>query len=90
MLTVIELKSLINDKEPTEKVCRISIEKGLYLEVHPKEKRELEQNPKAGKYWRWKYRFAGKEKRLSIGTYSDLTLKNARKIRDDAKLLVNE
>ena len=24
--------------------------------------------PAGGKHWRWKYRFAGKEKRLAIGT----------------------
>jgi len=31
---------------------------GLYLEV----------SVAGGKYWRWKYRFAGKEKRLAFGS----------------------
>ena len=45
---------------------------GLYLEV----------NPAGGKWWRWKYRFGGKEKRLSLGVYPDVSLKSARKRRD--------
>ncbi|WP_166257708.1 tyrosine-type recombinase/integrase [Marinobacter salicampi] len=54
---------------------------GLYLEV----------TPKGGKYWRLKYRFSGKEKRLSLGVYPEITLKDARLRRDDArKLLANQ
>ncbi len=53
---------------------------GLYLEVAPH----------GGKWWRLKYRFEGKEKRLSLGVYPDVTLKDARARRDEArKLLVN-
>lgn len=37
---------------------------GLYLEVAPS----------GGKWWRFKYRFAGKEKRLSLGVYPDVPL----------------
>ena len=41
---------------------------------------------KAGtKYWRMKYRYAGKEKLLSLGVYPDLSLKEARIKRDEAK-----
>jgi len=41
---------------------------------------------KAGsKYWRFKYRYAGKEKLLSLGVYPTLTLKEARAKRDEAK-----
>jgi integrase len=54
-------------------------EKGLYLEV----------SPKGGKWWRFKYRFAGKEKRLSLGTYPEVSLKDARQRRDDARKLVS-
>jgi integrase len=48
--------------------------------------------PRAGgKWWRLKYRFDGKEKRLSLGVYPDVSLKNARARRDEArKLLANE
>ncbi len=48
---------------------------GLYLEV----------SPAGGKWWRWKYRFGGKEKRLSFGVYPDVSLKAAREKRDDAR-----
>jgi len=39
----------------------------------------------AGKYWKMKYRFAGKEKMLSIGVYPSVSLKEARGKRDAAK-----
>ena len=38
--------------------------------------------PSGGKWWRFKYRFAGKEKLLSLGTYPDISLKEARDRRD--------
>jgi len=45
----------------------------------------LEVSPAGGKYWRLKYRFGGKEKRLALGVYDDVTLAAARKKRDDAR-----
>lgn len=48
---------------------------GLYVEV----------SPRGGKWWRWKYRFAGKERRLSLGVYPDVSLKAARAKRDDMR-----
>lgn len=51
---------------------------GLYLEV----------SPKGGKWWRFKYRQAGKEKRLSLGTYPDTPLKAARERADQARKLL--
>lgn len=59
---------------------KISDEKGLYLHV----------TKKGGKYWRMKYRFAGKEKKLSIGVYPDVSLKAARLERDNARMLLNK
>jgi hypothetical protein len=51
----------------------------------------LEVAPSGGKWWRLKYRFGGKEKRLSLGVYPDVGLKLARDRRDDArKLLAND
>jgi integrase len=50
---------------------------GLYLEVAPS----------GGKWWRLKYRHGGKEKRLSLGVYPDVSLKDARQRRDDARKL---
>ena len=47
-------------------------------------------NPKGKKWWRFKYRFQGKEKLLSLGVYPDVSLKKARNRRDEMrKLLVD-
>jgi integrase len=51
---------------------------GLYLEV----------SPAGGKWWRLKYRFAGKEKRLSFGVYPEVGLKEARSRKDEARKLL--
>ena len=48
---------------------------GLYLEV----------SPKGGKYFRLKYRFNGREKLLALGVYPEVSLKDARERRDDAR-----
>ncbi len=48
---------------------------GLYLLV----------NPNGTKYWRLKYRVAGKEKLLAVGVYPNVTLADARVKREDAK-----
>lgn len=53
---------------------------GLYLELAPN----------GGKWWRLKYRWAGKEKRLSLGTYPETTLADARAARDAARKLLRE
>jgi integrase len=52
---------------------------GMYMEV----------SPRGGKWWRLKYRFADKEKRLSLGTYPEVSLKDARQRRDDARKLLS-
>ena len=52
---------------------------GLYLEV----------TAAGGRYWRMKYRYAGKEKRLAFGVYPTVSLKEARNRRDDAKLALS-
>jgi hypothetical protein len=41
-----------------------------------------------GKWWRLKYRFAGKEKPISLGTYPEVSLKDARDRRDSARKLL--
>ncbi|CAN7245707.1 tyrosine-type recombinase/integrase [Variovorax sp. LjRoot175] len=48
---------------------------GLYLEL----------TPAGGRYWRMKYRFAGKENRLAFGVYPEVSLKEARERRDFAR-----
>ena len=44
--------------------------------------------PSGGRYWRIKFRVAGKEKRLSLGVYPTVGLKAARSRRDDIRLLL--
>jgi integrase len=52
---------------------------GLYLEV----------TPSGGRYWRLKYRFAGKEKRLAFGVYPEVGLKAARERRAEARAVLD-
>ncbi len=71
----------IRNAKPGDKAKKMFDGGGLYLEIAPS----------GGKWWRLKYRFDGKEKRLSLGVYPDVSLKNARARRDEArKLLANE
>lgn len=71
----------VRTAKPTGKTQRLYDSKGLYLEV----------SPSGGKWWRMKYRFNGKEKRLSFGVYPDVGLKDARERRDAArKILAND
>jgi len=70
----------IRNAKPTEKTQKLFDGGGLYLEVAPS----------GGKWWRLKYRFVGKEKRLSLGTYPDVTLKEARERRDSARKLLSD
>lgn len=44
--------------------------------------------PNGSKWWRFKYRFLGKEKLLSCGVYPDTTLAKARDKRDEARKLL--
>ena len=41
--------------------------------------------PDGAKYWRWRYRFAGKEKMLSVGVFPHVGLKAARAAADRAR-----
>lgn len=50
--------------KPQEKPYKLTDAQGLHLYV----------TPKGYKSWRWKYRFAGKEKRLVFGPYPEVTL----------------
>ena len=65
----------IRRAKPAVKPARMADSGGLYLEVAPA----------GGKWWRLKYRFEGKEKRVSLGVYPDVSLKAARDRRDAAR-----
>lgn len=45
-------------------------------------------NPTGSKLWRVGYRFGGKEKLLALGSYPEVSLKDAREARDAAKRLL--
>lgn len=68
----------IRNSKPSEKPIRLFDGGGLYLEIAPS----------GGKWWRLKYRFDGKEKRISLGVYPDTGLKDARSRRDEARKLL--
>ena len=68
----------IRKAKPADKPQRLPDGGGLYLEL----------SPAGGKWWRLKYRFDGKEKRISLGTYPDTTLASARDKRDAARKLL--
>jgi integrase len=70
----------IKNAKPSKKRIRLFDERALYLEL----------SPKGGKWWRLKYRFDGKEKRLSLGVYPDVSLKAARDRRDAARKLLSD
>ncbi len=78
--------------EKHEKPLKLFDAGGLFLLV----------SPKGGKWWRFKYRFDGKEKLLSLGTYPDVPLaggkdkktgaliEGARDRRDDARKFLSQ
>lgn len=76
MLTIIAIRNA----KPKEKLYRLFDERGLYLEVMPN----------GSKYWRLKYRFNGKDKRLALGVFPEVSLAVARDKRDTARKLVAE
>lgn len=65
----------IRNAKPGNKPIKMADGGGLYLEVAPS----------GGKWWRLKYRIQGREKRISLGTYPSVGLKEARRRRDQAK-----
>ena len=71
-------KSCKNAK-PKDKPYRLADSGGMYLEVLPS----------GGRYWRVKYRLAGKEKRLALGVYPQVSLLEAREKREAAKKLLS-
>ena len=63
-----------------DKTYRLSDERGMYLEI----------TKTGGKYWRLKYRYGGKEKRLALGVYPETSLKKARDLRDAARIQLKD
>lgn len=68
----------IDNAKPQDRNYRLTDGRGLYLEV----------STSGGKWWRFKYRFNGKEKRISLGTYPEVSLKKARDRREEARSMI--
>jgi hypothetical protein len=65
----------VKQAKSTEKQYKLFDGRGLFLLVHPN----------GSKYWRFKYRYAGKEKLLSLGVYPDVSLATARARHQQAR-----
>jgi hypothetical protein len=66
----------IRAAKPSERHVKLFDSGGLYLEV----------SPRGGRWWRLKFRFEGREKRLSLGVYPQVSLRTARRRRDEARV----
>jgi integrase len=75
-LTDIQVKTAT----PREKAYKMGDSGGMHLLV----------KPTGGKYWRLKYRIAGKEKLMPLGVYPEVSLKEARAKALDAKKLIGQ
>ncbi|WP_088306723.1 Arm DNA-binding domain-containing protein [Novosphingobium sp. B 225] len=76
MLTEMQVKNA----KARERDYKLADSEGLYLYVTARGHRS----------WRMKYRFAGKERRLVLGAYPDLGLREARDRKVDARKLLRE
>lgn len=68
----------VRNAKPREKAFKLYDEDGLFIIVRPN----------GGKWWRFRYQLDGKTKELSVGTYPEIALKDARERRDQARKLV--
>lgn len=71
MLTVMQIRSL----KPAERPYKVADADGLYLLVQPS----------GALLWRFRYRCCGIERKLSLGSFPDVSLPQARRKRDEAK-----
>lgn len=78
MLTAVEVKEA-KYQEPGQKSRKLCDEKGMYLLISDK-----------AKYWRLDYRMDGKRRTHALGVYPEVTLADARKARDEARLLISK
>ena len=65
----------IKTAKPRDKAYKLTDERGLYLIV----------TPSGSKWWRFRFRFDGREKSLSLGIYPDVSLKQARQKRHEMR-----
>src|SRR5690606_12989234 len=75
------LKDLeIRALKPADRIYKKTDERGLYIEIRPG----------GAKLWRLKYRFGGKDKRIALGPYPEVSLAEARRKRDEARQKLRE
>lgn len=74
-LSAIECKNA----KPKDKAYKLADGGGMFLLVQPS----------GARYWRLKYRYAGKEKLLALGVYPEVTLGEARQKRDAARKVLD-
>jgi integrase len=65
----------IRGAKPRQKPYKLFDGDGLYVLV----------TPHGGRWWRFKYRYGGKERGISLGVYPQVSLKGARIARNDAR-----
>ncbi|MDS4031955.1 MAG: Arm DNA-binding domain-containing protein [Candidatus Contendobacter sp.] len=70
----------IRSAKPGERPVKLFDERGLYLQL----------NPSGSRWWRVKYRFAGKAQLLSAGVYPEVSLKETRQRRDEIRRQVRD
>ncbi len=70
----------INAAKPRDKPYKLADGQGLYLEVMPN----------GARYWRMKYRFAGKERRIAFGVFPEVSLSDARRRREEARAALRD
>ena len=68
----------LRNAKPRPKPYKMGDTLGLFLLVQPS----------GGRLWRLKYRIDGREKKLAIGTYPEVSLGDARRRRDEARELI--
>lgn len=70
----------IKAAKPTRKPYKLFDGGGLYLLI----------NPDGSRWWRFKYRYAGKEKLLALGIYPEVGLKKARDRHSEARSVLSD
>jgi len=71
MLTVVQIRAL----KPADRPYKVADADGLFLLVQPS----------GALLWRFRYKVFGAERKLSLGSFPDVTLQQARRKRDEAR-----
>lgn len=72
--------AVVRNAKPKDRAYKLAAGRGLYLLMTTEGRR----------YWRFKYRLEGREKLLALGVYPDVSLAEARRRRDGARVLLEQ